>query len=81
MRGRHGDGAHRRESMQRVVDGGGPGIDTFVYSGDEGQRLLQIGDSREVAIGDPGSVFMDFAAAGGGLTNVGEVMYDVASKL
>ena len=34
-----------------------------------------------MAIGDPGSVFMDFAAAGGGLTNIGEVMYDLATNL
>jgi len=31
----------------------------FDYEGDEGQRLLQIGESREVAIGDPGSLFMN----------------------
>jgi flagellar hook-associated protein 3 FlgL len=57
------------------------GVGGFTYHGDDGQRLLKIGDSREVAIGDPGSVFMDFAAAGGGLTNIGEVMYDLATNL
>jgi len=34
----------------------------FTYNGDEGQRLLQIGESREVAIGDPGSIFMNVAS-------------------
>ena len=57
------------------------GVGGFSYHGDDGQRLLKIGDSREVAIGDPGSVFMDFPAAGGGLTNIGEVMYDLATTL
>ena len=54
---------------------------TSVTTATPGQRMLKIGDSREVAIGDPGSVFMDFAAAGGGTTNVGEVLYDLASNL
>jgi len=57
------------------------GVGGFTYHGDDGQRLLKIGDSREVAIGDPGSVFMDFPAAGGGLTNIGEVMHDLATNL
>jgi len=57
------------------------GMGTFRYSGDTGQRMVKIGDSREVAIGDPGSVFMDFAASGGGTTNVGEVLYNLATNL
>ncbi len=28
---------------------------TFTYNGDQGQRMIQIGDSRQVADGDPGS--------------------------
>jgi len=57
------------------------GAGNFTYSGDAGQRMLEIGDSREVAIGDPGSVFMGFAASGGGTTNVGRVLYDLAVNL
>ncbi|MCP5301037.1 MAG: flagellar hook-associated protein FlgL [Chromatiaceae bacterium] len=57
------------------------GAGTFTYSGDTGQRTLKIGDTREVAVGDPGTIFMDFAAAGGGTTNVGEVLYDLAANL
>jgi flagellar hook-associated protein 3 FlgL len=59
------------------------GVGNFTYRGDEGQRMVKIGDSREVAIGDPGSVFMGFddAAGGGGTTNVGKALYDLASAL
>ncbi|MDJ0739293.1 MAG: flagellar hook-associated protein FlgL [Gammaproteobacteria bacterium] len=57
------------------------GVGTFTYSGDTGQRRLQIGETREVAIGDPGTIFMEFAAADGGTTNVGEVLYDLATTL
>jgi len=32
---------------------------TFTYSGDQGQRFIQIGASRSVAIGDPGSAFFN----------------------
>lgn len=56
------------------------GVGNFTYAGDEGQRMVKIGDSREVAIGDPGSIFNGFAAAGGGTTNVGEVLYNLASN-
>lgn len=57
------------------------GAGVFSYNGDTGQRTLQIGDTREVAIGDPGSIFMEFAATGGGTTNIGEVLYDLATNL
>lgn len=57
------------------------GAGNFSYSGDTGQRMVKIGDSREVAIGDPGSIFIDFAANGGGTTNLGAVLYNLASNL
>lgn len=57
------------------------GAGNFSYNGDSGQRLLKIGDSREVAIGDPGDIFMGFAAAAGGTTNIGEVLYTLATNL
>ncbi len=57
------------------------GVGNFSYHGDNGQRMLKIGENREVAIGDPGSIFMDFSAAGGGTTNVGEVLYRLATNL
>jgi len=56
------------------------GLGTFTYAGDTGQRILKIGDTREVAMGDPGTVFMDFAANAGGTTNIGEVMFNLADS-
>jgi flagellar hook-associated protein 3 FlgL len=57
------------------------GNGNFSYDGDNGQRRVQIGDNREVATGDPGTLFMDFAAAAGGTTNIGEVLYNLATTL
>ena len=54
------------------------GAGTFTYHGDTGQRNLKIGDAREVATGDPGSIFTNLSASGGGTTNVGEIIYDLA---
>lgn len=54
---------------------------TLNYRGDQGQRLVQIGESREVAIGDPGTLFTGFAAAGGGQTDVWAVMDRLATNL
>ncbi len=54
---------------------------SMTYSGDDGQRVVKIGDSREVAMGDPGSIFMGFAAAAGGTTNVGEVLNNIVVNL
>jgi len=50
---------------------------SMTYSGDSGQRVVMIGESREVAMGDPGSIFMEFAANAGGTTNVGEVLNNI----
>lgn len=54
------------------------GTGTFTYNGDSGQRVVNVGDSRKVANGDPGSLFMDIPAAAGGSTNVGKILYDLA---
>lgn len=54
------------------------GVGGFTYNGDQGQRVVKIGDSREVAMGDPGTLFMEFTANAGGTTNVGEVLYNAA---
>jgi flagellar hook-associated protein 3 FlgL len=54
----------------------------FDYAGDEGQRLLQIGESREVAIGDPGSLFMNVRStdptAPDGERDIGEIIDTIA---
>jgi flagellar hook-associated protein 3 FlgL len=69
------------QSLTRPFNHDGAG--GFSYDGDDGQRMLKIGDSREVATGDPGSIFEEFpAAAGAGLTtNIGEVLYTLATTL
>jgi flagellar hook-associated protein 3 FlgL len=67
----------RSQTRPLTHDGAGG----FGYAGDSGQRMVQIGDSREVAVNDPGSIFMQFAAAGGGTTSVGQVLYDLAVNL
>lgn len=57
------------------------GVGNFTYNGDTGQRRLQIGENRDVAIGDPGQEIFDFIPAnGGGTTNVGSIIYDLAAN-
>jgi len=53
---------------------------SFSYNGDSGQRLVKIGDSREVAMGDPGDMFMNLAAAAGGTTSIGAIIDDIAAN-
>ena len=55
------------------------GVGGFSYQGDQGQRVLKIGDARQVATGDPGSIFMDIPAGAGGTTDIGAILYRVAS--
>lgn len=52
---------------------------TFDYDGDSGQRMVRLGDTREVATGDPGDIFMDLPASAGGDTNIGAVIESVAA--
>jgi flagellar hook-associated protein 3 FlgL len=60
----------------------GLGQAEFSFTGDDGQRMLQIGESREVAIGDPGSLFMNLSSADTAATNgerdIGEIIDRVA---
>ncbi len=57
------------------------GLGTFTYNGDSGVRKLQIGETREVAVGDPGSVIFDgIPANAGGVTDLGRIIYDLASN-
>jgi len=54
---------------------------TFTYNGDSGQRMVKIADSREVAMGDPGSIFMNIPASGGGpATSIGAIIDDIAAS-
>ena len=55
------------------------GAGTFSYNGDQGQRTLQIGPTRHVAVGDSGhDVFMNIPGAA---DDVFKVLYDMASEL
>lgn len=57
------------------------GVGTFSYNGDSGQRRLQIGDNRDVAIGDPGAEIFSFIPANaGGTTDLGSIIYDLADN-
>lgn len=48
---------------------------TFNYNGDNGQRNLQIGSTRQIAVGDPGDdVFVNLAFSGGGTQNIFETI-------
>lgn len=55
------------------------GAGTYTYNGDQGQRTLQIGPTRHVAVGDSGfDVFMNIPGAA---SNVFKVIYDMAGEL
>lgn len=53
----------------------------FDYGVASGQRKLKIGDNREVAVGDTASIFRDFAASAGGTTDLGNVIWSLATNL
>lgn len=58
------------------------GTGTFTYSGDQGQRQVQVGPSRTVADGDSGlDVFMKIPVAGGGYEDVFSTLYSMATDL
>lgn len=53
------------------------GMGNFTYAGDQGQRMLQIGASSQVAIGDSGSdVFLGIDDGAGGVSSVFGAVYD-----
>lgn len=61
-----------------VPDGSGG----YLYDGDAGQRLVQVGPERQVAMGDPASAFYDnLSAAAGGTTSITDVLGSLASVL
>lgn len=69
------------QSQTRPFSDNGAGV--FTYSGDQGQRQLQIGPSRQVAISDSGlDVFMKIGnAAGTGYQDVFTTLYTLATDL
>jgi len=60
----------------------GSGLFTYAYTGDLGQRNVQIGQTRFIPVGDPGqSVFMDIPESGGGTENLFETVEQFAVTL
>jgi len=58
------------------------GSGTFSYTGDQGQRQLQVGPARQVADGDSGlDVFMKIPVSGGGVEDVFSTLYKLATDL
>ncbi len=58
------------------------GAGNFTYNGDQGQRAVQIGDNRQVTIGDSGDqVFMRVEDGGGGYVSMFDVLYSFANDL
>jgi len=76
--GEHLFGGYQGETPPFVEDGSGG----YRYQGDQGQRLLQISDSRHVAINDPGDrLFMGIDDAGGGTTDLFSIVRKLADDL
>lgn len=58
------------------------GSGNFSYSGDQGQRALQIGPSRSVPVGDSGdNVFMKADDGAGGISSMFAAVYDFITDL
>jgi len=58
------------------------GAGNFTYEGDQGQRNLQIGARRQVAIGDSGNdVFMKVDDGAGGVNSMFSALYDFVTDL
>ncbi len=58
------------------------GLFDYAYTGDLGQRSVQIGATRQVAVGDPGQdVFMNIPVSGGGTQSVFETLEQLAVDL
>ena len=60
----------------------GSGLYNYAYTGDLGQRNIQIGETRFIPVGDPGqTVYMDIPETGGGTQNVFETIEQFAVAL
>ncbi|RMG35619.1 MAG: flagellar hook-associated protein 3 [Gammaproteobacteria bacterium] len=55
------------------------GVGGFTYNGDEGQRVVKVGETREIAMGDPGTIFMNLPGVAG-TTDIGAVIYRIAAN-
>ena len=60
----------------------GSGLFDYAYTGDLGQRNVQIGETRFMPTGDPGqNVYMDIPETGGGTQNIFETLEQFAVAL
>jgi flagellar hook-associated protein 3 FlgL len=60
----------------------GSGLYDYNYNGDSGQRSVQIGTTRQIAVGDPGSdVFVNVPISGGGTQSIFETVEQFALDL
>jgi len=60
----------------------GSGLYDYNYTGDQGQRSIQIGTTRQIAVGDPGDdVFVDVPITGGGTRSIFETLEQFALDL
>lgn len=63
----------------------GPVAGNYTYNGDSGQRSIQVGDSRQVAINDPGDAVFENVplspASGGGTQMLFDTLEDFAADL
>ncbi|NNJ98216.1 MAG: flagellar hook-associated protein FlgL, partial [Gammaproteobacteria bacterium] len=58
------------------------GSGNFSYAGDQGQRSLQIGANKQVAVGDSGDdAFMKVDDGAGGISSMFSILYDFATDL
>lgn len=58
------------------------GAGVYTYNGDQGERLLQIGRDRTVAIGDHGDrVFNDIPVSAGGVQDMFTMLHGIATDL
>ncbi|WP_456445887.1 flagellar hook-associated protein FlgL [Thiolapillus sp.] len=71
-------GGYRTDTPPIADNGSG----NYTYQGDQGQRLLQIGSSRQVASNDPGDqVFMGIDDGAGGSSNTFAILHDFVTDL
>jgi flagellar hook-associated protein 3 FlgL len=71
-------GYYRGSNLPFADSGGG----NYVYNGDQGQRLIQVSDTLQVADGDPGSeVFFGVPVSAGGTSSVFEILDSFATAL
>ena len=53
---------------------------TLAYNTNTGQRLVKVGDSRQVAAGDAADIFQNLTAAAGGTTDIASILSTIAAN-